>query len=958
MGKILKIRVPGLFRSCNHFSAAWVLLATVLLFGLLRSLPHLYPPDTATVVVDMNASSGYEIALFLNDWSRPPFEQAIVHGRRHVYVFSGIAEDITLFRLDPTDAKSADVHLYSVQVLDSKGLIRTYRRAELANWRQANQKPLPSDDEAFHLLSTSDDPMMVASDKIVLRRKGPVIISKLVTRLEIPDLRDVVVLAFALLWVAALLDRDRCLHLPMSILILGSLWIVMPPILRSVHSLDPIDKAVGRASFFALSTKAGHIATLGTAAVSCLIAIAARSLAQLFWSRTPSIRTHLSVLRPSELPNRAASNNRHTKSLLLLIALIGLMCLPDVREVAESTLHKSFSQQWDLSGMTYWSYLIHCGYVPNKDFWYPYAGFYVFDLPLPFGVLFRWFYESIVYSIFFYLFYRISNRHFSLPLLATLIAIVGERLWIFPNELRYLLGILVFLSYLIIDRGGRKLTPSLIVFWLVVDLSFFFEPMQLVYGGVAIVVKLLIDVLQSRAQISKVFLSRMRRDFAVPLILAVLMVIWFAATGRLAGLVELYAHAADSAAYSAVPADLKSSLSHWMDVHLPQISLAGAPILIGIGLFERLHKPGISNYFADGLLGLGVVYFMVMQKDVIRPMGAEFCFLYLMAGLLTYAVAWEGRRRIVDYGAFIVILAVLGSFVIHNGGDDLWTSVSKAPHRVVDNLHLLFSQREVVRSANRSRFALDHFDQFSEERTLAKRISTLSSGSKNSEVFALTDDPVLYILTGQSRPVYFPNLYNASPIYDQERIVSWIEQSKVPFVVFDPDALEFDQFQRVVRSPLVFNAVTENYVPADTVGRFQILRRMKGGEVPTMAYWREKLGWETDFGHLPQISARRQLEPCGTRQHTSCMEFLEIRFSVFPTSITKLTVPVSIDGATYQIAFDTSRRQRDYRIWLDRFWPWETARKAGLSRKVLTDQLPSLVTAVVIQGAVPEHILY
>src|SRR5260221_7504792 len=56
----------------------------------------------------------------------------------------------------------------------------------------------------------------------------------------------------------------------------------------------------------------------------------------------------------------------------------------------------------------------------------------------------------------------------------------------------------------------------------------------------------------------------------------------------------------------------------------------------------------------------------------------------------------------------------------------------------------------------------------------------------------------------------------ALPIY-------FLDREKPPIVVWDPDPF-FDLFQRVVRDPLIYNAVIANYVPEMRIGRFELLR--------------------------------------------------------------------------------------------------------------------------------------
>ena len=76
----------------------------------------------------------------------------------------------------------------------------------------------------------------------------------------------------------------------------------------------------------------------------------------------------------------------------------------------EEITHGSFGRHWDLENVTYWEFLIHNGSRPFRDFWYPYGGFYIFDLPLPVGILAKWGFLTVVYALFGLLLFRITRR--------------------------------------------------------------------------------------------------------------------------------------------------------------------------------------------------------------------------------------------------------------------------------------------------------------------------------------------------------------------------------------------------------------------------------------------------------------------------------------------------------------------------------------------------------------------
>jgi hypothetical protein len=800
----------------------------------------------------------------------------------------------------------------------------------------------------------------------VLLTVAPLLIIKIDAEIQSPGfINDGVLFGWGLLLLCSFLDRQRFIHLPLCLLIMATSFIVMPLILRSIHNLDPVNVAVGHASFVGISTRAGQVATLVATITACLLAVGAKVLLPTL-RRINSLKRYVMEETPvvDYQERTVVTRFRRFGIPVMITAFMALSNIQDMRELTQYMRLASFAPQWDANNVTYWSYLVNTGYLPYRDFWYPYSGFYTFYTPLPWGFLIQWCYRTIIYSVLFYSLYKISVRRFWVSCFASLVIMAGDWMGIFQNGYRYLLAVDVFLSYLAIDRSCKRFAPSLAVFWVICGVAFFFEPMQLVYAAGAIALKLVLDFWQLRQMSWRVWLERAGREFGVPLALVITILCYFAAKGQLPGLAQLYLRAGDIAAYGAFPTDI-SWLKHPLrEAVLPRLAeyssliLFGPPILMGLGLFERLCEPGISNHYADALLGLGIIYLIVLQKHLVRPM-EQHLLLYLVLTMFAYAVVRRGRSPSLDYAMSGVIAGMIAWIFFSNGAAaTLVKSVETAPHRVVDNFRIMAFERGLLEKANSSYFESSHFGRFSEEEAVVARIRALDAGEITPDVFVLTDDPIVYILTGQRPPVFYATLYNASPIYDQERIVRWMHAVKPAFVVFDPSLLDSDQFQEVVRTPLVFNCVIRNYVPQETVGRFQVLRRRQGDEPIAIAYWREKLGSATNFGHLGQLSSFARLASCHSGSRAGCVPVLEIRIWVPHIQRASLAIPLEIAGLSFSLTLGTDPAKDEYYVPLERFWPWQAAESGELSRRVVEDKLPEGVTIRVIGRTASKEILY
>lgn len=942
----------------------WVTIGTLLSLGIELVLPILCPVDNATISVDMKTGGGHIIQVYVNDVMKPPFEQPIIPGERHRYVFNGILDDIDQLRLDPTDAAAVDVVIYSLEIRDAKGLLYRYDGTGLAKWTRYHARVLDSRDEAFHFISTDGDPIMVVADKHALRRTVPLALSKIFAAFKNADLmHDFIAPALLIIMLAcSLSDRERRLHLPLTMMVVVSSFLLMSATIRSVHTMDPVSTAVGHSSFVGISTRAGELATVTAVLGALILAIIARALHIFIKGRRGA--TEVEETADEDIGHRRLSKQKYAV-FALVIAFIALAFYPRIYIASEYllTAPKIFAG-WDADLATYWSYLGFKGYLPYRDFWYPYAGRYIFSFPLPFGPALYWCYQIALYFGLFFTLYKTLGERFWRAFIATAVAMIAELTGTgFMNGDRYLLSITLFLSYVALNRTEKCITLELIVFWLMCGISFFFEPAQTVYGGAAIAVIVGLDILQRRPGSWNAWTNRLLREFAVPIAAIAMMLLWFGLNGQLSGMATLFLRAGDSAAYSSIPSDV-SWLKHLQSGNLTSrlftyevTILLGPSIFVGIGLYERLKTSRQSKRYGDVLLGTGILFLIVLQKHMIRPMPTTLL-IYVTLALFVYSSAWLGRRNIPHDLVSGLVLGITTYTFFHSGGiREILSRVADAPKHVLEDILCIVGNRELLEKANRALYSKARFVDFKDEQAVVSRIRSLVPETQNPMVFVLTDDPVIYIFTGQP-PVFHANIYNASPIYEQQRVVKWLVSGKPQFVLLDPNSLTFDAVPDVVRIPLILAAVIENYVPSEKVGRFEVLRRRGLSDEVAMAYWRERLGFSSNFGHLLTQSMNGPQTLCKSKNDTSCTDWLEIRLRSSNTQAKSVEIPFEIQGQLYSIVFDVTSGKSDYYLPLDRFWPWAVAERQRAKPRIAGERLANGVEARIISRASSSPVLY
>ena len=649
-------------------SSVFVVGAAICVMAALGIVSRLFPSNGGTIAVDMKPSGGNQVELFLNGSMRS-LSQSIIPGERHVYTFGGIRNDIYSFRFDPTDIAGAEVEVYSIEVRDVAGLLKRYDGAALHEWVQHSEKVLDSDDGSFRFVSITDDPIMVSPERIVLRRSGPRLVSRTLAFLDNARLWSAWILLFTttVFFLLSLADRRRTLHFPIFAAIFLTSIELMSVAVRSIHTIDPVSKAVGRASYFGISTRAGTTGTLLAAGGACVLAIAA-------WL----FQTKLRGVHPAEdaegtKPNHTSMWRAAGIPALVSIFVAAIFC-PGIEDLAKDILRsQTSSPTWDLGNLAYWSYLVSGGFIPYRDFWYPYTGRYGFFNPLPIGPVIHWLYLTFIYSIFFFSLYKISGRRFWLPFVAIVVAILGGLSGLyFANSDRYLLSLGIFLSYLAIDRSRGRWSPATILFGLMWGMSFFYEPAQVVYAGASITVIILLDLLPPTSRSWNDWWWGLFHEFTIPAVLTLAILIFLSVQGQFAGVANLYLRAADSVVYSAIPTDV-SWFKHLqlaiLKARLTDLSstvLFGPPVFIGIGLFERLRSSNASKRYGEFLLGVGILFLFVLQKHLVRQMD-DSLLIYWVTGLFGYMLLWPGKRSVLDALVCGLILGIVAHSVIAGG---------------------------------------------------------------------------------------------------------------------------------------------------------------------------------------------------------------------------------------------------------------------------------------------------
>jgi hypothetical protein len=585
---------------------------------------------------------------------------------------------------------------------------------------------------------------------------------------------------------------------------------------------------------------------------------------------------------------------------------------------------------WDANNFIFWQYLIQkTSLEPVKDFYWPYSFQWVFDEAAPWGQVstYTWFlvfWLTLALGTYVSLARFFSGRSF----VVRYVLLTGLWLTAFatsdmPFQTRYIGPLGVVLLFAGIDGtrdslwSWRRIVFALAVFQLTV-----FEVAQTAYALIPI------GCLAVGELIAVVWREPHRRirwagvtvaTVTLPLAAACIV---YAATGTAAGTVDLYRAFTFSSAAYAFPSQINEWISH--PTTLEGAIFWAVPLTIVLGLTGFIVRRGRLKLPYAVVTALGLLGFMIIQKQILREHIATQIWLPMVFGLAYWAVtdtvlAW--RRR---WSAVLAVAGAATALVLVSGGYRYgWDVLRGGPTRLQGSAHALIHDRGVFAAQAHEQFTPPVFANFSYEWPVVRALQSVPTVKQGGPVWILGDDSSITEMLGRSWPYYFNDMYDASPISFQKQILSRLRAHPPARVVwnFAPHAMVFDDVPMPVRVPLLYTWAVENLVPARRVGTFEILRRRAAGEPIDLAFWRRRIGVRMDLGHLP---AAVHLPHAACKSGAPCGSYLVVTFPKGTAHPPQVVVPVHADGLDFELAFEPGP-ESTYVIPLDRVWFWAAA---------------------------------
>ena len=594
-------------------------------------------------------------------------------------------------------------------------------------------------------------------------------------------------------------------------------------------------------------------------AVPILAAISATALSVRGrgWSPPVSVSAAAAGTDQAGAGGSSSQSRRDMQILLIGAGLIVLSLIPDLLAYLKAE-GSPLGYTWDTSNGITWQLLVEQGFVPMKDFFYPYGYQWLYGLR-SFGPALQWLSETAMIAISAWSLWRLSGRRAwrVLACLLVLAAIAGwGQIW------RYLPAVLIPLCYAALGQAGRAHTArDRLIFGATCLLAALTEPDLLGLGLLGVVFVLIGELVAGELQWERGrVLGELARD-AVPVIAAAaLVVLSWVAMDSVAGNLRFLLQFRAVSALSTDNERLQGPLGLMVLYPTATGSPAGAvPALLAAAalLVARWGAAGSRSVRVLLLGGSGVALGLLL-KNFIRQ--APDLPLYPALVVLAWAVILGWRRGTLLRAAALggSLAAVLALANESQNVSSYVGAVVQSPQRAMSSVRAVFQRGARARAAT-AEFDPRRFTTWPDE-TVAETYAGLFPNRRPAPFAIIGDSQLTYVLLDQ-RPLYEIDMYDGARISEQEHVLDQLRARRPPDLIwqktFDQDGISYD-----IRVPLLFTWMVRHYVPWRLYPDFDVLRRRLPGEPIPVGAWRSQLGPIEHLRYLPSMSSAAQSAAC------------------------------------------------------------------------------------------------
>ena len=553
---------------------------------------------------------------------------------------------------------------------------------------------------------------------------------------------------------------------------------------------------------------------------------------------------------------------KYSKNALVVFIVSLLFQYPNLSEVSNQLSRHKATTNFDTLNLDSWLSFRSDGWVPMRDFWFPYGGYYVYWDGL-FGLILVVLTVSLVLSLLTFIAYQCGMRSLEIAMLMLILVPVLSINWYITC--RYLFPVSATLFYFILGSRSRWYHS------LPLAISLFLSPeISLITFSSIFLLNIFEAVSRKSAQYLKVLIF--------PCLAFVAVIFNYIRLGSGENLAKFILNPKASSQYSFnfdstfMPTKVFNDYSNFSYglFYLLFVSLVSVILMSQRGEALSFEKKSAIYLF--------IVFTYLFSKNQVR--GGMLPMLLLL-GLPLIIVSW----RIFNNAKFSIVfsklsLVLLVIFLSDHGIMNSFISSIKAMPR-----HVLSSPQAASEIISNGNFMHSTFSSEGDEDELAWK--QLHEANPKESIYVFGDRSDLYWASGD-KPFWTISLYDSSPMEIQKRIVSELMSRNPGFVFADRSSLtaDFDGVPTYLRLPIISKYIVQNYIflSSNKTGDFLSLR--KENTPIDYDYWNSLFGPKLDLGYLGFVSQipRACIQGSESSSSESCDRYY-INYVEAPSSI-------------------------------------------------------------------------
>lgn len=900
-------------------SVARIILVLGLLLGFLAERELFFPlrgalEQKSDLAVTASIESGTLIEIFLNGQFDRSFTAHIQPGRMATYLFHDVPSSISFIRLDVTDSGNAHVAVKDISLISNGAVAGSIQASELKKWssNQLVKDSAHQEDDVATFVTESNDPYLYSGG----------------LTLAAPDeSRPFSIREFVLQHLDLLVAGLACLILIASRI---GLTIFLPAVallgitsyaVRKVawHCLQlhvgtpQISQAVGNAGFHGYVKLPEQLAfTAGLAAIIC----SGLALGLLFrrWNADSTSEATLAHQPPFSL-----------WKVLSVIALFVVLDFPNLATARVAFLHTELSDSgFDWANVFAWDFLYHYGFLPFRDYWFPYGGDYSQMGTAPTSLWFTYIVQCVLFSALFVSLYEICNRRVLVALAVLLPAGILIHMSVLQGTKRYFAALGAVLGFCALWKAKPRGMFPAAVFGAYLGWVFAREPNQLIYAAPALGVIGLFFLLEPHHN------RRFRRRVAQLITIASVFLVAVALNcsllfirGQLPEFLAFYAHMSAMGAAVSIPAPIIEWYS--LSPKYENLLLLSMHVIAGLGAYFVVRKE--MRQFGLLLLGLALLESMIFYKMLLRPHMAKQIIGISVVAAGIYLSHWARSFRGPQLFAGAYLFGTGFGYLAHEGViRDLAAEYQNRAETFSSNLEVLLDGTDLSREDFDSYYKLPRFTGLDEDTIkLTEYVQSKEFPRFGGKFYVFGNESFLYALL-KEKPCPYISFYDGSSVFAQQRTLRCLAEQRPQLIAWNSANKIFDDVPNEVRVPLLFDYVVAHFAPETKFGRFQVLRQRDEHEPIDWGFWRAQLGDSIHLGAIPRFSSYQKLKTC--REGNECFDFAEL------PSGSSGPVLLHAGSQTFSIHFDPLTADQPGYINLSRIWFWNAAEREGLTPSI------------------------